>query len=171
MTNFVESAQALYINYFDSPTNYYIFYSAKFLGISADKKSFVPYNDNRADEFQSYYGVHWMANSVHHTDLNREIAGSSAYGYGSIGEYIAYSQYERDFEHIVDVDDDDDTEANDARYVRRRVRGRRYDSYHRKRDVGAGTIRSEHPRVAGARESRGTRGIYLAKLSIIFTKC
>lgn len=99
-----------------------------------------------------------MANSVYYADLHREVAGGSAHGYGSVGEHIAYSQHERDFEHVIDVDDDDDTETDDSRHVRRRMRSRWNDPYYRERDVGAGTARSEHPRVAGACESRGTRG-------------
>lgn len=114
-----------------------------------------------------------MADPVHHADLHREVTGSCAHGHGGVGErqHLAHSQYERDLEHVFDVDDDDDDAADDSRRVRRRVRGRRHDSYRRKCDVGARAVRPEHPRVAGTRESSGTRGTPFAKPLAVSTKC
>lgn len=94
------------------------------------------------DKFQSYYWVHRMANSVHHADLHREIAGSCTHSYGSVSEYVAYSQYKRDLKYVVDIDnDDDDTETDDSRHMRRWMRGRRHDTHNWKRNMGTRTVR------------------------------
>lgn len=70
------------------------------------------------DKFQSYYGIHWVANSVYNADFYRKAAGSCSDSYGSIGEYVADSQYKRDLKHI-DIDNDyNDAETNDSRYMR-----------------------------------------------------